>query len=81
MPPAQLFDLGAKEVSIVYRRTRDEMPANDEEIEEAEHEKIKILYLIAPTQIITENGKVKGWNVSAWSLGISMPVGGAGRFP
>ncbi|MGE5842903.1 MAG: NADH-ubiquinone oxidoreductase-F iron-sulfur binding region domain-containing protein, partial [Deltaproteobacteria bacterium] len=50
--------LGAKEVSIVYRRTRDEMPANDEEIEEAEHEKIKILYLVAPTRILSENGKV-----------------------
>jgi len=52
--------LGAKEVTIVYRRTREEMPANDEEIEEAEHEKIKILYLIAPTRIIVENEKVKG---------------------
>ena len=31
--------LGAKEVSIVYRRTREEMPANDEEIEEAEARK------------------------------------------
>jgi NADH-quinone oxidoreductase subunit F len=52
--------LGAKEVTIIYRRTREEMPANEEEIEEAEHEKIKILYLIAPTRIIGENGKVKG---------------------
>jgi NADH-quinone oxidoreductase subunit F len=61
--------LGAKEVSIVYRRTRDEMPANDEEIEEAEHEKIKILYLIAPTQIITENGKVKELECQRMELG------------
>jgi NADPH-dependent glutamate synthase beta subunit-like oxidoreductase len=61
--------LGAKEVSIVYRRTRDEMPANDEEIEEAEHEKIKILYLVAPTRIVTENRKVKGLECQRMELG------------
>ena len=61
--------LGAKEVSIVYRRTRDEMPANDEEIEEAEHEKIKILYLVAPTRILAENGKVKGLECQRMELG------------
>ena len=61
--------LGAKEVSIVYRRTRDEMPANDEEIEEAEHEKIKLLYLVAPTRIMTENGKVKGLECQRMELG------------
>ena len=52
--------LGAKEVSIVYRRTRDEMPANDEEILEAEHENIKLLYLVAPVEIIAEKGTVAG---------------------
>lgn len=61
--------LGAKEVSIVYRRTRDEMPANDEEIEEAEHEMIKLLYLVAPTRIITENGTVKGLECQRMELG------------
>ena len=61
--------LGAQEVSIVYRRTRDEMPANDEEIEEAEHEKIKILYLVAPTRIITGNGKVEGLECQRMELG------------
>jgi NADH-quinone oxidoreductase subunit F len=61
--------LGAKEVSIVYRRTRDEMPANDEEIEEAEHEKIKLLYLVAPTRIVIENGKVKGLECQRMELG------------
>jgi NADH-quinone oxidoreductase subunit F len=61
--------LGAKEVFIVYRRTRDEMPANDEEIEEAEHEKIKILYLIAPTRVITEKRKVKGLECQRMELG------------
>ena len=60
---------GAKEVTIVYRRTRDEMPANEEEIGEAEHEKIRFLYLVAPTRIITENGKVRGIECQRMELG------------
>lgn len=61
--------LGAKEVSIVYRRTREEMPANEEEIEEAEHEKIKILYLLAATRIVTGNGRVKALECQRMELG------------
>ncbi len=61
--------MGATDVSIVYRRTRDEMPANDEEIEEAEHEKIKLLYLVTPTRIITEHGKVNGLECQRMELG------------
>ncbi len=49
--------LGAKDVSIIYRRGRAEMPASDEEIEEAEAEGIKLLYLTAPSRI-SANGKV-----------------------
>jgi len=67
--------LGAKEVTIVYRRTREEMPANDEEIEEAEYEKIKILYLIAPTRILVENGKVKGLECQRMELADFDPSG------
>ena len=37
--------LGSREVTIVYRRTRNEMPAQIEEIEEAEKEGIKMEYL------------------------------------
>jgi len=61
--------LGAREVSIVYRRTKEEMPANAEEVEEAEDEKIKILYLLAPTRIVTENGHVKGMECVRMELG------------
>ena len=50
--------LGAKEVTIVYRRSRAEMPANEEEIEEAEKEGIKIFYLAAPTRILGKESKV-----------------------
>lgn len=48
--------LGAKEVTIKYRRTPDEMPASPEEIEEAVHEGVKIEYLVAPQKISRRNG-------------------------
>lgn len=50
--------LGAKEVTIVYRRSRVEMPANEEEITEAENEGIKIHYLANPTQMVGKDGKL-----------------------
>ncbi len=50
--------LGAKEVFILYRRTRDEMPAASEEIKEAEEEGVKIMYLVSPKKINTKAGKV-----------------------
>jgi len=53
-----VYRLGAKEVTIVYRRSRAEMPANEEEIEEAEKEGIKIFYLAAPTRILGKENKV-----------------------
>jgi formate dehydrogenase major subunit len=40
--------LGAKKVTILYRRTRKEMPANDFEIEAALHEGVKMEFLAAP---------------------------------
>ena len=52
------YRLGAKEVTIIYRRSRREMPANEEEIEEAANEGIKMLYLATPTKIIGKEGKV-----------------------
>jgi len=51
--------LGA-DVTILYRRTREDMPAAEEEIVAAEHEGIKIEYFVAPTKVIAEGGKVTG---------------------
>ena len=51
--------LGAKNVTIFYRRTRAEMPANPEEIEAAIEEGIETLYLAAPSKVSRENNKVK----------------------
>jgi heterodisulfide reductase subunit A-like polyferredoxin len=63
------FRLGAKEVTIAYRRTRDEMPAQEEEIEEAEQEGIKIEYLTAPTRLLIEKGHIKGMECIRMELG------------
>ncbi|MCW4055750.1 MAG: FAD-dependent oxidoreductase, partial [Candidatus Bathyarchaeota archaeon] len=49
--------LGAKEVTILYRRSRDEMPANPWETKEAEEEGVGIKFLVAPIRITGENGK------------------------
>jgi len=52
--------LGAESVTILYRRTRDEMPAYQEEVEEAEHEGVHLQTLVAPAEIVVENGCVAG---------------------
>ena len=52
--------LGADNVHVVYRRTREDMPADDEEIVAADHEGIHLHTLTNPTRIITEDGKVVG---------------------
>ena len=53
-----LVRLGAKEVTIVYRRTRNEMPANRVEIEAAEEEGVKFHFLASPVRAI---GDKQGW--------------------
>ena len=52
--------LGAEEVHIIYRRTRTEMPAWEEEIQAAEAEGAVITYLSAPQEILVQDNKVKG---------------------
>ena len=61
--------LGSDEVTIAYRRSRKEMPANPWEVEEAIHEGVKIHYLAAPTRILGEKGKVKGMECIQMELG------------
>ncbi len=51
--------LGAREVSIVYRRTRAEMPASAEEVEEALKERVEIRYLTVPVKVERVNGRLK----------------------
>ena len=61
--------LGAKEVIVLYRRSREEMPALPAEVEEAEKDDVKFYFLVAPKQIIGENGKVKAIECLRMKLG------------
>ncbi|MCF8030334.1 MAG: FAD-dependent oxidoreductase [Desulfohalobiaceae bacterium] len=61
--------MGAEEVTIAYRRTRNEMPALREEIEAAECEGIRIAYLCAPQQILDRDGAVSGIRLIEMELG------------
>jgi len=61
--------LGSEEVNIVYRRSREEMPAYPEEIEEALAEGVKIHYLTAPVSMLGDNGRVTGFECIKTELG------------
>lgn len=61
--------LGAQKVLILYRRSRVEMPASDEEIEAALAEGVEIEYLVAPTEVLVEDGKVVGIRCTQMELG------------
>ncbi|MBP3446146.1 MAG: FAD-dependent oxidoreductase [Clostridia bacterium] len=61
--------LGAKEVYVIYRRTRAEMPAEKVEIDEAEEEGVIYKFLNNPVEIIGENGKVKAVKLQVMELG------------
>ena len=61
--------LGARDVTILYRRSRQEMPASDEEIEAALEEGVKIEYLVAPLQVFTADGKAAGLRCMRMELG------------
>ena len=62
--------LGAERSMIVYRRTRDEMPARVEEIHHAEEEGIEFINLANPIQYFAdEKGRVKSMRVQRMELG------------
>ncbi len=52
--------LGAKEVTVLFSRTRREMPAKEKEISEAEKEGILFRFLSVPSKVNLSNGKAKG---------------------
>ena len=60
---------GAEKVTLVYRRSRDEMPAEPYEIEEAEHEGVEMMYLTAPTKITLGPNGVKQLHCLRMELG------------
>jgi glutamate synthase (NADPH/NADH) small chain len=62
--------LGAEESTIVYRRSRQEMPARIEEVHHAEQEGIKFQLLTNPTRVLgDEQGRVKGMECLRMELG------------
>jgi len=61
--------LGAEKVTVVYRRSREAMPAYEEEIEEAEHEGVELKLLTAPIEIVLEGKCVAGIKCVPMRLG------------
>ena len=64
------FRLGADKVSVIYRRTKAEMPARSEEVAHAEEEGVEFRFLENPVEIIgDEEGKVCAVKVLSYELG------------
>ncbi|MBF0474458.1 MAG: NADPH-dependent glutamate synthase [Deltaproteobacteria bacterium] len=62
--------LGADQVHIVYRRSRDEMPARAAEVHHAEEEGVKFQFLTAPTKFIADDkGRVTAMECQRMELG------------
>ncbi|UCH31172.1 MAG: FAD-dependent oxidoreductase [Candidatus Bathyarchaeota archaeon] len=61
--------LGAKKVNILYRRSREEMPANPLEVEEAERSGVEIHFLLTPRKILGKNKQVVGAECIRMKLG------------
>lgn len=77
--------LGAEETFIVYRRTKAEMPADEDEVLEAIEEGVKFCFLNAPVEVLGKDGKVCGLKVEIMELGEADSRGrrkpvGTGRF-
>jgi dihydropyrimidine dehydrogenase (NAD+) subunit PreT len=71
--------LGAKEVTIVYRRTQEEMPCTEVELNIAKMDGCNIIWLASPKEVIAANGKVSKLVCSVIQLG--EPDGSGRRSP
>jgi NADH-quinone oxidoreductase subunit F len=58
-----------KDVQILYRRTRREMPAEKQEVEHVDNEEIRIQCLVAPVRVLSEKGQMKGVECIRMKLG------------
>jgi NADH-quinone oxidoreductase subunit F len=61
--------LGARKVTVLYRRTRSEMPAYAEEVEEAEREGVRFEFLAAPLALDVKGGALAGATFRRMALG------------
>jgi NADPH-dependent glutamate synthase beta subunit-like oxidoreductase len=64
-----LFRWGAEEVHLLYRRTRDEMPARADEVEEAAREGVHFHFLADPVGLRLEGGRPAALTVNRMRLG------------
>ncbi len=60
---------GCEEATLIYRRTRSEMPAFEEEVEACLDESVNMQFLTAPKSILAENGKMTGLECIRMELG------------
>lgn len=61
--------LGAKEVTLIYRRGRDELKADPDEVEDALNEGVKLHLLASPVEIIGKDGAVTALKLEKMKLG------------
>jgi NADH-quinone oxidoreductase subunit F len=61
--------LGSRQVTIYYRRSRDEMPVSDVEYDQALAEGVAIEFLVSPTRIISADWKAQGLECVRMALG------------
>lgn len=61
--------LGAQNVTLIYRRTEAEMPAEPDEIRDAKAEGVEFRFLVSPLEVVAENGRVKGLKLQKMALG------------
>ncbi len=61
--------LGSSDVFILYRRSKDEMPASRAEVHHLEEEGVRIEMLAAPVKILSENGRLVGVECVRMELG------------
>ncbi len=61
--------LGADEVNIYYRRSRDEMPVTEVEYDQSVDEGVQVHFLVSPTRIVSENWEVTGLQCIQMRLG------------
>lgn len=61
--------LGVDEVTVVYRRTRAEMPAIPSEIEQMEQEGVKIQFLAVPIEVLSKDNRVTGIKCARMEMG------------
>jgi len=63
------FRINKKDVNLVYRRTRNEMPADSVEIHDAEEEKVRFHFLTTPVRVLAKDGRVVGLECIKMKLG------------